>query len=107
MQTVRIIVDEEIAALELPAPTDDVLPSVAWGRYDVLFTPAFWAARVWLLHQDSRFSQFRLGTSLREEAAACVLGGFGIPAEVGVAAFSRLRTLGLLGSGVREVEIQE
>ena len=107
MQTVRIIVDEEIAVLELAAPTDEVLPGVAWGRYDVLFTPAFWATRVWLLQRDKRFSSFRLGTTLREEAAACVLGGFGIPAEVGMAAFSRLRKLGLLVSGTLEVEIQE
>jgi len=107
LQTVRVIVNEEIVALELPAPADDVLPSVAWGRYDVLFTPAFWAARVWLLQQDARFSRFRLGASLREEVAACVLGGFGIPAEVGVAAFCRLRDWGLLSSGAHENEIQQ
>jgi len=93
--------------LELPASTDDVLPGVAWGHYDVLFTPAFWAARVWLLQQDTRFSRFRLGATLREEVAACVLGGFGIPAEVGLAAFSRLRDWGLLVSGAHENEIQQ
>jgi hypothetical protein len=37
-----------------------------------------------------------LGRSLREELAACLLGGFGMRAEVGLAAFRRLRAEGLL-----------
>jgi thermostable 8-oxoguanine DNA glycosylase len=107
MQNVRILVDDEVRVLELPAPAEEVLPHVPWGEYDVLFTPAFWAARVWLLREEQRFSSFRFGDSLREEAAACVLGGHGIPAEVGLAAFARLRERGLLVSGVMEAEIQE
>jgi thermostable 8-oxoguanine DNA glycosylase len=107
MQTVRVIAGDEIEILKLPAPADEVLPQVPWGKYDVLFTPAFWAARVWLLQNQKRFSTFRLGSSLREEAAACVLGGYGIRAEIALAAFDRLRTRGLLVSGVAEAEIQQ
>ncbi len=107
MQTVRVIAGNEIEVLNLPAPADEVLPQVAWGKYDVLFTPAFWAARVWLLQHQKRFSTFRLGSSLHEEAAACVLGGYGISAEIGLAAFDRLRERGLLVSGAAQMEIQE
>src|SRR5207244_4134576 len=39
---------------------------------------------------------YRFGRTLREEVAACLLGGHGIPAEVGVAAFYHLRDCGLL-----------
>jgi thermostable 8-oxoguanine DNA glycosylase len=34
---------------------------------------------------------YRLGMSLTEETLACMLGGYGIPAEVGLAAYARLR----------------
>src|ERR1043165_610487 len=34
--------------LELPAACEEVLPGVPWGRFDVTFTPAFWATRAWL-----------------------------------------------------------
>ncbi|MBQ1500343.1 MAG: hypothetical protein IIZ38_18705 [Sphingomonas sp.] len=36
---------------------------------------------------------YRLGRSLREEVLACILGGYGIPAEVGLAAYGRLRAV--------------
>ena len=39
---------------------------------------------------------FFSGRTLEEEVAACVLGGHGIPAEVGLAAFERLRDRGLI-----------
>jgi N-glycosylase/DNA lyase len=45
---------------------------------------------------EGRYAKFRIGTTLIEEVAACILGGYGIPAEVGLAAFYRLRDNGLL-----------
>lgn len=85
-----------IATLELPSPDDEALEGVLWGRFDVLFTPAFWAGRAWLSRLDGEQRTHRLGRTLREETAACLLGGFGIPAEVGLAAFRRIRDRGLL-----------
>jgi thermostable 8-oxoguanine DNA glycosylase len=95
-QQVRACVPGGIATLELPAPEDEALQGVPWGRFDVLFTPAFWAGRAWLSTLDGERRTHRLGRTLREEIAACLLGGFGIPAEVGLAAFSRIRDRGLL-----------
>jgi thermostable 8-oxoguanine DNA glycosylase len=37
-----------------------------------------------------------MGNTLREEFAVCMLAGFGVPAEVGIAAADRLRALGYL-----------
>lgn len=85
-----------VVALELPPPEAEVLDGVPWGRFDVLFTPAFWAGRAWISRLDGAPRNHRLGRTLREEIAACLLGGFGIPAEVGLAAFSRVREAGLL-----------
>jgi thermostable 8-oxoguanine DNA glycosylase len=60
-----------------------------------MFSPAYWKLQAWLSDADE-FSSHRLGETLTEEAAACLLGGHGIPAEVGLAAFVHLRDLGLL-----------
>ncbi len=81
--------------LSMPHMDADVLPGVRWGAFDELLTPAFWAGRAWLSAADPSFSQHRLGRTLREEVVACLLGGHGIPAEVGTAAFYRFRDAGV------------
>lgn len=53
-------------------------------------TPAYWAAQSWMWSLDEP-EHFRLGRTLAEEMLACILGGYGIPAEVGLAAYDRLR----------------
>jgi len=86
-----------VLSLNTPDPNEDLLPGVKWGRHDVLFTPAYWKAQCWLGHTN-RPVDYRLGQSLTEEVAACLLGGHGIPAGVGIAAFRRLQNLGLLNA---------
>ena len=44
---------------------------------------------MWQLEEPDHY---RLGHSLEEELMACLLGGYGIPAEVGIAAYHRLRS---------------
>ena len=53
-------------------------------------TPAFWAAQSWMWELEEP-EHYRLGRSLEEELIACLLGGHGIPSEVGLAAYERLR----------------
>jgi thermostable 8-oxoguanine DNA glycosylase len=53
-------------------------------------TPAYWAAQCWMWELEEP-EHFKLGRSLAEEVLACILGGYGIPAEVGLAAYQRLR----------------
>ena len=55
-----------------------------------MMTPAFWAAQSWMWELEEP-DHYRLGRSLEEELMACLLGGHGIPAEVGLAAYERLR----------------
>jgi thermostable 8-oxoguanine DNA glycosylase len=82
--------------LALPSPDQHVLPGVRWGRFDELFTPAFWRGQAWQHRELATYRCMRLGTNLVEEAAACLLGGYGMHAELGLAAFRRLRDRGLL-----------
>jgi len=80
----------------LPDHDVEVMPGVAWGHYYATFTPAFWATQAWFDREDKIYSNFRIGDTLREEVAACLLGGYGIPAEVGLEAYHRVRDSGLL-----------
>jgi hypothetical protein len=48
---------------------------------------------------------YKLGRSLAEEVGACLLGGHGIPATVGLAAYDRLRERGAFG-GAAPTEAQ-
>jgi thermostable 8-oxoguanine DNA glycosylase len=82
---------EGVRSLTLPPATSEVMPGVAWRAFDELYTPAFWAGRAWQLGSDKALEHYRLGPSLAHEMVACVLGGYGIPAEVGLAAYERLR----------------
>lgn len=79
-----------LAVLELPAPDSLVVPGVRWGQFEHPLTPAFWAAQAWMSDPQPA-TRFRLGETLAEEVAACLLGGHGAPAEVGLAAFARIR----------------
>jgi len=70
---------------------------VAWGRPWQTGTAAYWTALTALdgVAGDGA-DRHRLGATLAEEAAACILGGFGLPFETGLAAFRAVRDAGLL-----------
>ncbi|MGY0778896.1 endonuclease III domain-containing protein [Azospirillum argentinense] len=76
--------------LDLPDPDEWLLPGVRWGRHEHPLTPAFWSAAAWMEGEVPDHG-FRLGGTLAEEVSACILGGHGLPAEVGLAAFARVR----------------
>lgn len=78
---------------------------IPWGEEWQLGTAAFW------VQQAAEFpagkGRHRLGASLREEVAVCVLGGYGVPGPVGNAAFIALRDAGLLADGLDEDAMAE
>lgn len=84
----------------------ELMPGVAWGRPDILFTPAFWKDQVALYEATFQPLRHRLSDTLKSECVACLLGGHGIPAEVGLAAFDALKRSRLLcGHTVSHLEI--
>lgn len=95
-QTVLNLRDGVLERRILPDPDTEVIPGVPWGHFDEFFTPAFWATRAWIDRREEGHESYGLGQSLTEEVAACLLGGHGMPAEVGLAAFERLRDRRLL-----------
>ena len=80
--------------VELPDPECLVMAGVTWGAVDAFPTPAYWACQVLGRRLLGTPPQYRLGRTLVEEVGACLLGGYGIPASVGCAAYERLRERG-------------
>lgn len=91
--------------VELPDAKAEVMPGVAWGAVEAFPTPAYWAYQVLARRVIGTTIRHRLGQSLQEEVAACLLGGHGISAEVGLAAFTRLRDRGALCGDFGEDEL--
>lgn len=75
-------------------PTDEVLPGVPWGRPEWVLSPAYWAAIV----RTNAFERnlFEQPNSLKAEVCFCLLGGYGITAELNCAAYERLEQNGIL-----------
>ena len=79
-------------------PNPYPLRQVRWGHPWQVGTPAFWVGLAQVTETQSGTERsYRLGSTLAEEVAACLLGGHGIPHQVGLAAFAAVRENGLLG----------
>jgi len=78
---------------ECNIPNEDVelMPGVLWGRASTPFTPAFWRLACIASGAILDQSRYHLGTSLKEEVVACLLGGHGVTGELGLAAYNHLR----------------
>lgn len=88
MQHVIDGIDGKYRFLELPDPDEWVVPGVRWGAYEHALTPAFWVSQAWLVGVPA--GGFKLCPTLTEEVVTCLLGGHGAPAEVGLAASTRV-----------------
>jgi thermostable 8-oxoguanine DNA glycosylase len=88
----------------IPAPNNELLPGVKWGDYRQLYTPAYWKVQYHLANFTDQ-NDHCLGENLNEEIVACLLGGYGIPSEVGLLAFRRLRDSGLIKADSEREEI--
>jgi N-glycosylase/DNA lyase len=89
-----------------PKPEEQLMPGIKWGCYSQLFTPAYWKTQYIMHNFDGMFSiDYRLGDNLLEEVVACLLGGFGLKAEIGLAAFYRLKSNNQIKFGIDYNEI--
>jgi thermostable 8-oxoguanine DNA glycosylase len=107
MQTMLTLLEGQTFALEMPEPDEFAVPGIRWGAFDELFTAAYWCGQTWQARVHGHFRDLRLGRSLTEETAACLLGGYGMRAELGLAAFRRLSDRAVLRSDVTAGEIEE
>lgn len=95
-----------IESLRDPGPEVVLSPAgfperaVRWGQGWQIGTAAYWVSLTEHAIRDGRFpgspARHRIGADLAEEIAACLLGGYGLPHQVGLAAFEAVRAEGLL-----------
>lgn len=97
MQRAYVMLQTIAVSVDLPSADAEVMPGVHWGNVDAFPTPAYWAFQVMTRRIEARSIKYRLGETLREEVGACLLGGHGIPARVGLLAFEHLRAKGAFG----------
>lgn len=84
-QTLEPIIDD------FPGENENVLPGIKWGHFTQLYTPAFWKLQYFLSDFSSRGASHKLASNIIEEVVMCILGGYGIPSEMGIIAFDRLK----------------
>ncbi len=107
IQIAAIITRTGSIQVELPNADTEVMEGVRWGSIDTFPTPAYWAYQVVARRLVGKPASYRLGRTLAEEVAACLLGGHGIPATVGLAAYDRMRERGVLsGDPVSEKDLE-
>lgn len=91
-QVVRYWIDNSEIQRELPDADDEVVLGVQWGEPWALFTPAYWASQLWMSgYNGVSHSPYKARGSLNEEIVFCMLGGYGITAELATAAFEACR----------------
>ena len=93
-QTASLLTRTGSIQVEMPSPDEPLIGGVRWGAFDVFPTPAYWHYQVVARRLVGAPVAYRLGRSLTEEVGACLLGGHGIPATVGLAAYDHLRAHG-------------
>lgn len=79
-------------------PHSEIMPGVIWGRADWVPSPAFWASMAEQV-TEATHGFVNLGATLHEEIGFCLLGGYGVTAEMNAAFFEVLRTAGVFKPG--------
>lgn len=97
MQLGAIFIDQVVFNVELPRADEEVIPGVPWGAIEAFPTPAYWAYQVYARRLKGDRINYKLGATLKEEIGACLLGGHGIPSNVGLAAFHHIKERGAFG----------
>jgi N-glycosylase/DNA lyase len=106
MGTFSYLNGDQIVSVYLPEASQRAVGDVLWGLPEELFSPAYWCSQYLLRGGLVLDRTHRLGKTFEEEVVACVLGGYGIPAEVGLAAFETLRQANLICTSVSRLEIE-
>ncbi len=90
----------------IPTATKDFMPGIKWGNCEKLFTPAYWKVQYLMYSENEKFDiNYRLGDNILEEVVACLLGGFGLKSEIGLAAFQRLKAKNQIKEAISYEEV--
>ncbi|MEJ7693168.1 hypothetical protein [Daejeonella sp.] len=83
-----------------PDEREELMPGLKWGSVYRLYTPAFWKFQYLISSFSDSRETHRLAGNIRDEIVMCMLGGYGIPSEMGIIAFETLKLQKLIRSFV-------
>src|ERR1035437_9130664 len=69
---------------DFPNENQELLPGLKWGFCYQLYTPAFWKLQYLLNSFSVEKDAHRISANITEEIVLCILGGYGIPSEMGI-----------------------
>ncbi len=97
MQITHVFVGSCLRTIEIPDACQEVVPGTRWGDASLPLTPAWLAKHAHMRIATGTYEGlFGNGSAtLAEDTVFCLLGGFGVKAEVAEAAFRRLHQSGL------------
>lgn len=96
-RVINLMIGKDVVQREMPLATEEVLPGVLWGDPWTLFTPSHWLAQAWMSELDRKHEyRYRARDGIVGELVFCLLGGYGITAELATAAYELCKELGLL-----------
>lgn len=90
--------------IELPPENEEAIPNVKWGNVAGFATVSYWLYKVFEKRHTNSTINYKLGHTLLEEIGACLLGGHGIPASKGLAAYEHMKAKGSFSGEVYEKE---
>jgi len=92
MQLLSFLSQNNEITIPIPSESKKIYKNIHWGKFEHFFTPAFWYAQV-IMHEQEKATMlnYKLGETFEEEVIACLVGGYGIPSEVGNAKFNQLK----------------
>lgn len=99
MQLYYLLREGKIATLELPDATHEVLPGIRFGSPVTPFTPAYWVAQA----HEHAIAEIHPSETLKPDELAykatfCLLGGYGVTAELATAAYFECEQSNLIAS---------
>ena len=104
LQQAFIQSSDQTIQIELPSEYDEVLPNVKWGNVAGFPTVSYWLYRVLEQRENNETINYKLGNTLIEEVGACLLGGHGIPAANGLAAYEHMKEKGTFNGSLHSEE---
>ena len=97
MRPVSLVINDQLVERLMPAAEQEAMTGVRWGDPWALFTPAYWLAQGWMAELDVKpVTHYRARGDAVHELVFCLLGGYGITAEMAHAAYERCLEAGLV-----------
>ena len=103
-QTAFLTLGKSVVRFDVPNENEEVTSGVKWGNVIAFPTVAYWLYTIMCKRLENQSIQYKLGKTLHEEVGACLLGGHGIPAAIGLAAYEQLKEKGAFSGEVHSEE---